>query len=250
MTDYAAAQAEAVKTNKPMIIDFFTDWCKWCHTLDSTTYKDSIIIAMSEDNIFVKINAEEDTILARKFAVSGYPTIIIARPNGEEIDRIYGYLGPREFYNQIQLYFQGRETLEDYLARLQDEPDNPEFLQAIAEKYAGRSNSQKAIEYYNRVFQLDTNNIRGLGSKMLEAIAETYGQERDFKAAIETLNDLITRFPTASQAEDAAAMLGLYTQQSGDDKGALALYREYIKKFPDGKNGWVQKRIADLEEKM
>ena len=32
LTDFETAKAEAIKTNKPMIIDFYTDkWCKWCH---------------------------------------------------------------------------------------------------------------------------------------------------------------------------------------------------------------------------
>jgi thioredoxin-related protein len=250
MTDFPTAQAEAAKSNKPMIIDFYTDWCKWCHTLDSTTYQDSLVISMSVDNIFVKINAEQDTVLAQRFAVSGYPTIVITRPDGQEIDRIFGYLGPREFYNQVQLYFQGRETLDDYLTRLKDEPDNPEILQAVAEKYAGRGEPLKAVEYYNRIFQLDTNNIRGLGSKSLESISESYGQAKDYKKAIETLQDLIKRYPSASQIEDATAMLGYYTQASGDNKGALAIYREYVQKYPQGKIDWVQRRIADLEEKM
>lgn len=249
--DFETAKAEAVKTNKPMIIDFYTEWCKWCHTLDTVTYVDSIVIAMSKDNIFVKIDAEADSALADKYAISGYPTIIIAKPDGQEIDRIWGYLGPNEFYNQVQLYLQGKETLEDYLARLQDEPFNPEYLMTIGEKYAGRSETQKAVEYFAKVVSLDADNIRGLGARALAATHDTQSRAHDYKAAIATCQDLITRFPNASQADDAAAMIAYYTAKSGDEAGALVLYREYLQKYPKGENySWVQNRVADLEEKL
>lgn len=249
--DFETAKAEAIKTNKPMIIDFYTDWCKWCHTLDTVTYIDSIVIAMSKDNIFVKIDAEADSALADKYAISGFPTIVITKPDGQEIDRIFGYLGPNEFYNQVQLYLQGKETLEDYLTRLQDEPFNPEYLMTIGEKYVGRMETQKALEYFAKVVSLDAENIRGLATRALASTHDAQFRAHHYKAALATCQDLITRFPNSSEAENAAAMLGYYTAKSGDNAAALVLYREYLQKYPKGENySWVQRRVADLEEKL
>ncbi len=160
----------ALETNRPMIIDFYTDWCKWCKTLDTLTYKDSLVIGLSLDNVFVKINAEVDTALARKYAVSGYPTIVLTKSNGEEIDRIWGYMPPADFYNQIQLYMQGKETMTDYQNRLQDEPENLEYLSIVAEKYAGKSQYAKAIEINNKIIQLDPENQQGYGYKAWESL--------------------------------------------------------------------------------
>jgi len=248
--DFESAKTEAIKANKPMIIDFYTEWCKYCKMLDTITYIDSIIIAMSHDDIFVKIDAEADTTLAARYAVAGFPTIVITRPDGEEIDRIWGYMPPNEFYNQVQLYLQGKETLEDYLTRIQDEPDNPEYLMTIGEKYASRSETEKSIEFYTKVLALDGDNLRGLGSRAMAAIYDAQSRIRDYKAAIATCQELMTRFPTSREADDATAMLGYFTSKSGDGKSALALYREYLQKYPDGQNLWVKNRIADLEENL
>ena len=248
--DFEAAKAEAAKAKKSMVIDFYTSWCDWCDTLDADTFKDSLIIDMSKDFVFVKVDGEADSVMTQKFSVTGYPMVVITKPDGQEIDRVQGYLSPADFYNQVQLYLQGRETLEDYLTRLQDEPDNPDYLMTIGEKYLARSDWQKAIEYYKRVLALDTDNKRNLGSRALKAIGEVYGSSKDYKSAIQTCKDIITRFPTSLEAEDAAAMIGYYTAQSGDEKEALALYREYLQKYPEGRNAWVQKRVADLEEKL
>ena len=54
-TDFEAASKLASDTGKPMIIDFYTDWCKWCKVLDTVTYVDPVVIGLSVDNIFVKI---------------------------------------------------------------------------------------------------------------------------------------------------------------------------------------------------
>ncbi len=250
VTDFNAASAEAAKEKKPMVIDFYTDWCKWCHVLDTVTYKDSIVIDMSRSIIFVKINAEVDTALARRFNVTGFPTIVVAGPDGQEIDRIMGYLPPADFYNQVQLYLQGSETLDDYLTRLQDEPDNPEYLMTIGDKYTGRGDWAKAKEFYNRVLALDTDNIRGLGTRALKAIFEAYGNSGDYKSAIETCQEIITKYPTAPETDDASAMIGYYTSRAGDLKAALELYRAYLEKYPEGRNPWVKNRVADIEEKL
>jgi thiol:disulfide interchange protein len=92
ITSYETALASAQKSGKNMIVDFYTDWCRWCDSLDANTYSDSLVISLLSDNIFVKINAEVDTALADQFGVSGYPTIVIAKSNGEEIDRAHRVL--------------------------------------------------------------------------------------------------------------------------------------------------------------
>ena len=72
LTSYDAALTAAAKDGKNMIIDFYTDWCRWCDSLDANTYTDSLVISLTSDNIFVKINAEVDTSLADKYGMKGW----------------------------------------------------------------------------------------------------------------------------------------------------------------------------------
>ena len=248
ITDYDQAKSAAEKSGKPMIIDFFTDWGTWCDSLDTNTYSDSLVISLSGDNIFVKIDGEIDTALADQFGVSGYPTIVITKPDGREIDRIWGYLPATEFYNQVQLYLQGRETLEDYLSRLEDEPENLEYLSMIGEKYVSRSMYDKAVEYYEKVVELDKENEDGYAARALASVHDTQSRAKDYKAALKTCMRLLKMFPESPESDEAAALLGYYTAKDRDTVEALKLYKGYLKMNADSENAeWVKKRVADLE---
>lgn len=56
---------------KPIIVFITTDWCKICHGMKSTTFKDRDIIQLLNDKFyFIKLNAEEKediTFLKRTF---------------------------------------------------------------------------------------------------------------------------------------------------------------------------------------
>ena len=246
--DFNQAKAMALESRKPMIIDFYTDWCKWCKVLDTTTYVDSQVIVLSEDNIFVKINAETDSLLAQSYGVEGYPTIVITKSDGEQIDQIRGYVAPADFRNQVEAYLQGKGTLDDYLARIQNEPENLDYLMKISEKYTNRSEYDKALEYSRKVVELDPDNSKNHGLMAMASISNIQGLAKDYTMAIETCKEIINRFPDSPEADDASAMLGYFTFKQGDPQGALNFYRDYLAKYPQGRNGWVNARIADLEE--
>ncbi len=54
------AEAEMKKSpEKPLFIDFYTDWCGWCKKMDGSTFKESEVVKHINDNyIPVKFDAE------------------------------------------------------------------------------------------------------------------------------------------------------------------------------------------------
>jgi len=107
---YDDGMKKAQAAGKPVMIDFYTTWCKWCKTLDETTYKDKDVInILNNDFVAIKVNAEStnkvnydgkqitEAELARAFQVSGFPTIWLLDNTGKKIAPLPGYNPPEEF---------------------------------------------------------------------------------------------------------------------------------------------------------
>jgi len=87
----------ARQSNKPVMIDFYTEWCGWCKKLDEETYRDRTVLELSNKFVCVKIDADKDKDLASKYKVRGYPTIIFLNSQGKMIGNITGYLPAKDF---------------------------------------------------------------------------------------------------------------------------------------------------------
>lgn len=81
----------AKKTKKPIMADFYAEWCGWCKKLDKTSYQDKNVIELSKKFVCVKVNTDLDSASASKYGVQGLPTIIFLSPDGKVTKQIVGY---------------------------------------------------------------------------------------------------------------------------------------------------------------
>lgn len=87
----SAGLDSAKNQNKPVMIDFYTDWCGWCKKLDNDTYSNAKVQDLANKFICIKINGDNARTDVAKYGVNGFPTIVFLDSNGKEIDRNVGY---------------------------------------------------------------------------------------------------------------------------------------------------------------
>jgi len=73
----ATFEQEVLKSEKPVIVDFWAEWCGPCHAVAPVL--DKIVEERAGELKLVKVNIDEEMELARRFSISSIPTIMLFR---------------------------------------------------------------------------------------------------------------------------------------------------------------------------
>jgi thioredoxin-like negative regulator of GroEL len=130
--DEALKKAKA--THKPVIVNFWAEWCGWCRRLDKTTYADPVVARVAEDFVAVRVNTEgskKDIAIALRYDVSSLPTVVFLTPAGRQLSRVNGFQGPGEFPHTLERVLLESHKVMAWEAALEENPKDAAALASL-----------------------------------------------------------------------------------------------------------------------
>lgn len=71
----ATFQRDVLASSKPVLVDFWTEWCAPCKPLAALL--DELSNELGDKIVIAKVNAETSPNIANKYGVRGFPTMLI-----------------------------------------------------------------------------------------------------------------------------------------------------------------------------
>ena len=102
LTSYDKALTKAKAENKPIMIDFYADWCVACKQLDKNIYASPDVIKKSKDFINLKVNIDKEQDIAARYKAYFLPTLIFLDGNGKVLWRLEGVATTSYFIDSLQ----------------------------------------------------------------------------------------------------------------------------------------------------
>lgn len=102
--------ANAIASNKPVLLDFYADWCESCIIMDKKVFNDPAVKQALKDFILLRAdltdNNAADEAIIKKFDIVAPPTVLFFNNQGHEVNkyRIVGEMDEKEFTTRLNTF--------------------------------------------------------------------------------------------------------------------------------------------------
>lgn len=199
--DFAASQKQAAESKKDLLVDFTgSDWCGWCIKLNDEVFKhESFKAGVKDSFVLVELDYPKDKSklseetqkqnkeLGEKYAVQGYPTILLCDSEGRPYAATgYQKGGPEKYVEHLN-ELRGNKTIRDKAFASAETLQGAEKAKAlVAALDAMKLEDSMVANFYGEVVKqikaADPADETGFGKKAA-------GKQRmsDFQAALQEL---------------------------------------------------------------
>lgn len=224
------ARAAAGASNKLIFVDFFAEWCTWCHRFEREIVPSEVFQQATKDMILLRVDTEdrgEGTAFARKYNVSRLPTFVVLTPHESIAAVIQGYAPAPDFVQRMNVELAKYQKLEaDAKA---EGSKTPEQRLAIARELTARLDYRAAIP---RLEKLTASAPAGLKEEAAFLLAYAQRSSGSVDRALATLTKLLGSKGKGDAFERAWLLRAEIFREQKKFQAALADYKKFQSAFP------------------
>jgi thiol-disulfide isomerase/thioredoxin len=207
--DEALKKARA--SQKPIFVDFWAEWCFWCHQLEKTTYADPAVVGRAEDFVAVKVNTEggkKEEQVALRYDVQNLPTIAFLSPGGHLVLRLNGFQGPGQFPTTMDKAREAAKRITAFEAALERNPKDAAALLGLGIHLYEQELYEESRDFLRQAVQNDAQEppLQRRKGRMLLAIIQTY--DKKFADAEVLLKEALALRPPGEDEPKLLFVLG------------------------------------------
>jgi thiol-disulfide isomerase/thioredoxin len=239
---FEEAQKKARKSGKPMIVDFWAEWCGWCDRLNRTTYVDPDVVRRAQDFVAVKIDTEgskKEREITARYEVGSLPTILFLSPDGRQLRRVNSFQSGYQFPFTMQEALEIGRGVIAWEAALARNPDDAEALAGlgahlydIGTREAQQQCLDEARELLTKAVATDADSPLEERRRSRMLLAILHNIEHDFSGAERLVKDALSLGPQSDDAPRLLFVLGRTYLSAGRRTESVETFQIIIREYP------------------
>jgi len=203
------ATAVALKTNKPIMIEFWADWCEPCQVMEKDVYSDPNIAGLIEAAVVpLRLSFDNDKQLVRRYEVEAVPYLIFGDSYGTELLHHRGILATKDLSAIIRALPSDISEINRLDGVLQKDNRSFDALKDFGARLRETNLFQVSNQFYERALKTDGAKKNPVArEEILREIGSNFLELHDGKEAASAFQRCVKEFPNGESRTSCQAGL-------------------------------------------
>ncbi|MEO5895518.1 MAG: thioredoxin fold domain-containing protein [Vicinamibacterales bacterium] len=229
--DLGKASETARKSNRPMLLEFWSVTCEPCKVLDETVFPDERVGAAFKNLHAVRVDVDKQPDVARKYNVNGTPTLLLTDSYGTELFRYTGLLPADRMLQLINELPADVARFNELSAALTRNKDDVDALVALGRELRAQSFYRASNRYFDRALKARSNvSQKNIRADLLIGMGRNYFELKEYPRSADMFEHYLREFPGGPSEPEVMLGLGWALQAQNKTQEARRVFQSLTEK--------------------